>query len=98
MESTPVVCPVGFATQSLASVGKAIHEIGKEEIELHHHGVHGKNDSSLTGSCRGKEEVHRHQTECTEEDVSIDMEELTDIPEYPLFLEIPKQSAVMMYQ
>ena len=63
---------IGFAAPCLACISKAVHEIGEEKVKLHQHRIHGKNHGSLTGTCRGEEEVNSHQTERTKENVTID--------------------------
>ena len=67
------VCP---AAQSLTSVGKTIHEIREEQIELHHHGIDREDDSPLTGTSGGEVEVHGHQAERAKEDVAINLKKL----------------------
>ena len=70
-----VACPVITASQRFSGIGKAVHEIREEQVELHHHRIDRKNHCPMTGTSGCKEEVHQNQAQCTEEDVTVDMEE-----------------------
>ena len=65
------VCP---ASQGLASIGKAVHEVGEKEIELHHHRVYRQDDRSLTCTCGSEVEIDGHKTQRTQEDIAVDGE------------------------
>ena len=99
-EGFSVFGTVSLSTQSLSSIGEAIHEIGKEQVELHHHCVDGKDHGPTTGTCRGEKEVYRHQTERTQEDVAVHVEEpshrLAD--ECSFHHQMAAQTTIIVYQ
>ena len=64
-----------LAAESLAGIGKAVHDVREEREELHEQGVDGKHNGALRRSCRHEEQVHGNEKQGAEEDVAVDVEE-----------------------
>ena len=63
--------------QSLACIGKTIHDIGKERKQLHQQRINSQNDITLFCTRRSKKCSNRHQTKRTKENIAIHLEEAT---------------------
>ena len=70
-----IACTIELSAQCLACIGKAIHDITHEKIQLHEQCVHGQHHLALPRACACEEHHDTHHAQCAEEYVAVDAEE-----------------------
>ena len=74
-EGAAVLCAPVAASQCLAGIGEAVHDIREEQVELHEQRIDGQDGGALPRPGSGEIQVDGHQAQCAQEDVAVDTEE-----------------------